>query len=85
MRAVIAEDSVLLRAGLVRLLADAEIEVVGEAGDAEDLLRKTRAHKPDVVITDIRMPPGQTDEGLRAAQVIRGELPGVGLDHACAL
>jgi DNA-binding NarL/FixJ family response regulator len=79
MRAVIAEDSVLLRAGLIRLLSDAEIEVVGEAGDAEDLLRKTRAHKPDVVITDIRMPPGQSDEGLRAAQVIRGELPGTGV------
>ena len=79
MRAVIAEDSVLLRAGLVRLLSEAEIEVVGEAGDAEDLLRKTRAHKPDVVITDIRMPPGQSDEGLRAAQVIRGELPGTGV------
>jgi DNA-binding NarL/FixJ family response regulator len=79
MRAVIAEDSVLLRAGLVRLLSEAEIDVVGEAGDAEDLLRKTRAHKPDVVITDIRMPPGQTDEGLRAAQIIRGELPGTGV------
>jgi DNA-binding NarL/FixJ family response regulator len=79
MRAVIAEDSVLLRAGLIRLLSEAEIEVVGEAGDAEDLLRKTRAHKPDVVITDIRMPPGQSDEGLRAAQVIRGEMPEVGV------
>ena len=79
MRAVIAEDSVLLRAGLIRLLAEAEIEVVGEAGDAEDLLRKTRAHKPDVVITDIRMPPGQSDEGLRAAQVIRGDMPDVGV------
>jgi DNA-binding NarL/FixJ family response regulator len=68
---VIAEDSVLLR--------EAGIEIVGQAGDADDLLRKTRAHKPDVVLTDIRMPPTQTDEGLRAAQVIRGELPGTGV------
>jgi DNA-binding NarL/FixJ family response regulator len=79
MRAVIAEDSVLLREGLIRLLTEAGFEVVGQAGDAEDLLRKTRAHKPDVVVTDIRMPPTQTDEGLRAAQVIRNELPGTGV------
>jgi DNA-binding NarL/FixJ family response regulator len=79
MRAVIAEDSVLLREGLTRLLTEADIEVVGQAGDAEDLLRKTRAHKPDVVITDIRMPPNQSDEGLRAAQVIRAELPDIGV------
>jgi DNA-binding NarL/FixJ family response regulator len=79
MRAVIAEDSVLLREGLSRLLAEAGIEIVGQAGDAEDLLRKARAHKPDVVLTDIRMPPTQTDEGLRAAQVIRGELPDTGV------
>ena len=79
MRAVIAEDSVLLREGLSRLLTEAGIEVVGQAGDAEDLLRKTRAHRPDVVVTDIRMPPTQTDEGLRAAQVIRAELPQIGV------
>jgi DNA-binding NarL/FixJ family response regulator len=79
MRAVIAEDSVLLREGLIRLLTEAGIEIVGQAGDAEDLLRKTRAHKPDVVVTDIRMPPTQTDEGLRAAHVIRSELPGTGV------
>jgi DNA-binding NarL/FixJ family response regulator len=79
MRAVIAEDSVLLREGLIRLLTEAGIEVVGQAGDGEDLLRKTRAHKPDVVVTDIRMPPTQTDEGLRAAHVIRGELPETGV------
>lgn len=79
MRAVIAEDSVLLREGLIRLLSEAGIEVVGQAGDGEDLLRKARAHKPDVVITDIRMPPTQSDEGLRAAQTIRGELPGIGV------
>jgi len=79
MRAVIAEDSVLLREGLARLLAEAGIEVVAQAGDAEDLMRKTRAHKPDVVITDIRMPPAQSDEGLRAAHEIRTELPGTGV------
>ena len=79
MRVVIAEDSVLLRAGLVRLLADSGFEVVAEAGDAEDLLRKVRAHRPDVCITDIRMPPTNTDEGIRAARQIRSELPGVGV------
>jgi len=79
MRAVIAEDSVLLREGLIRLLTEAGIEIVGQAGDGEDLLRKTRAHKPDVVVTDIRMPPSQTDEGLRAAKVIREELPHTGV------
>lgn len=79
MRVVIADDSVLLRAGLVRLLEDADFEVVAQASDAEDLLRKVRAHKPDVAVTDIRMPPTQTDEGLRAAQQIRKELPEVGV------
>jgi len=76
---VIADDSVLLRAGLARLLEDAGFEVVGQAGDAEDLLRKVRAHHPDLAVTDIRMPPTQTDEGLRAAQQIRGEMPEIAL------
>ena len=79
MRVVLAEDSVLLREGIARILEEAGIEVVGQAGDAEDLLRKVRAHKPDVAITDIRMPPSHTDEGLRAAHEIRGELPDVGV------
>ena len=79
MRVVIAEDSVLLRAGLVALLEDAGFEIVGEAADAENLLRKVRAHRPELVVTDIRMPPTQTDEGLRAAQQIRSELPEIGL------
>ena len=79
MRVVLAEDSVLLREGIARILDEAGIEVVGQAGDAEDLLRKVRAHKPDVAITDIRMPPSHTDEGLRAAHEIRGELPDVGV------
>ena len=65
MRVVIADDSVLLRRGAVRLLEDAGFEVVGEAGDGEDLLRKVRAHKPDVAVVDIRMPPTHVDEGLR--------------------
>jgi DNA-binding NarL/FixJ family response regulator len=76
MRVVLAEDSLLLRAGIARLLDDAGIEVVGQAGDLEDLLCKVRAHKPDVAIVDIKMPPTNTDEGLKAAMVIRSELPG---------
>jgi DNA-binding NarL/FixJ family response regulator len=79
MRVVIAEDSVLLREGAVRLLEEVGIEVVAQAGDAEDLLRKARAHKPDVVLTDIRMPPDHTDEGVRAAATIREEMPDVGV------
>jgi DNA-binding NarL/FixJ family response regulator len=78
-RVVIADDSIFLREGLVRLLERDGIEVVGQAGDAEDLMRKVRAHKPDVAIVDIRMPPGQGDEGLRAAREIREELPGIGV------
>ena len=75
MRVVLGEDSVLLREGVARLLEDSGFEVVGRAGDAEDLLRKVRAHKPEVAIVDIRMPPTHTDEGLRAARTIRAELP----------
>ena len=79
MRVVIADDAVLLRVGAVRLLTEAGIEVVAQAGDAEDLVRKVRAHKPDVAIIDVRMPPENADDGLRAALVIREELPDVGL------
>jgi DNA-binding NarL/FixJ family response regulator len=79
MHVVVADDSVLLREGIVRILTEAEIEVVGQAGDAEDLLRKVRAHKPDVAIVDIRMPPGDADDGLQAAKVIRSELPDTGV------
>ncbi len=75
MRVVVAEDSVLLREGIARLLEDCGFEVVGRAADAEDLLRKVRAHRPDVAIVDIRMPPTHTDEGLVAARTIRSELP----------
>jgi DNA-binding NarL/FixJ family response regulator len=79
MRVVVAEDSVLLREGVVRLLEESGHEVVGQAGDHDDLMRKVRAHKPDLAVVDVRMPPTQTDEGLRAAKVIRSELPGVGV------
>jgi len=79
MRLVIAEDSRLLRAAIARVLEDAGVDVVGLAGDADELLRKVRAHRPDVAIVDIRMPPTQLDEGLQAARVIRAELPHVGV------
>ena len=75
MRVVLGEDSLLLRAGIARLLEAAGIEVAGQAGDLDDLLRKVRAHRPDVAIIDIKMPPTHTDEGLRAALAIRSELP----------
>jgi DNA-binding NarL/FixJ family response regulator len=78
-RVVLAEDSLLLRAGVARLLQDAGFEVVAQAGDLDDLLRKVRAHKPDVAIVDIKMPPSHTDEGLKAALIIRSELPGTGV------
>jgi DNA-binding NarL/FixJ family response regulator len=76
---VIAEDSVLLREGMARLLEDQGFEVAGQAGDGDELVRKVMAHKPDVAIVDVRMPPTHTDEGLRAAQRIRAELPGTGV------
>ena len=79
LRVVVAEDSFLLRAGVVRVLEETGFAVVGEASDAEELLEQVRAHRPDVVVTDIRMPPTQTDEGLRAAAEIRAELPGTGV------
>jgi DNA-binding NarL/FixJ family response regulator len=78
-RIVIADDAPLLRQGAARLLEDSGFEVVAQAGDADDLLRKVRAHKPDVAIVDVRMPPGNTDDGLRAALTIRQELPQVGI------
>ena len=75
MRIVLADDSVLLREGVARLLQEAGFEVVAQAGDAEDLLRKVGAHHPDVAVVDVRMPPTHTDEGLRAAHRIRAEHP----------
>jgi len=78
-RAVIADDSTLLREGLARLLGEAEIDVVGQARDADELLLKVRSYHPDVAIVDIRMPPTQTDEGIRAAKEIRAKHPGTGV------
>lgn len=77
MRVVIAEDSVLLRAGLERLLEDAAIDVVGSVGDGDELLRVVEAVEPDLAIVDVRMPPTFTDEGLRAAVAARTAQPGL--------
>jgi DNA-binding NarL/FixJ family response regulator len=79
MRIVIAEDSALLRAAPVRVLEGAGFDVVAQAGDAEELLRKVRAHRPDAVIIDIRMPPSHLDEGLQAARTIRAEFAQIGV------
>jgi DNA-binding NarL/FixJ family response regulator len=78
-RVAIAEDSVLLREGLTRLLGDAGFDVVGRFGNADDLLARLQSDPPDVVIVDIRLPPTHSDEGLRAALHIRGRYPGVGV------
>jgi DNA-binding NarL/FixJ family response regulator/class 3 adenylate cyclase len=79
MRVVIADDSVLLREGIVRLLEETGFDVVGQAGNADDLLLRVRSYKPQVAIVDIRMPPTHTDEGLRAAQEIRTKHPETGV------
>jgi DNA-binding NarL/FixJ family response regulator len=78
-RIVVGEDEPIVREGIVRVLEGAGFEVVGVAGDAEDLIRKAGAHKPDVVVTDIQMPPTSTDDGLEAAKRIRAARPGVGV------
>jgi DNA-binding NarL/FixJ family response regulator len=78
-RVVVGEDSVLVRKGIVRVLEEAGFEVVAQAGDAEELVRKVSAHKPDVAVVDIRMPPTETDDGLRAAIEIRRRLPATGV------
>jgi DNA-binding NarL/FixJ family response regulator len=79
MRVVIAEDSVLLREGLARVLADGGFEVAAQVGDAAELHRAVKRTKPDVAIVDVRMPPTQTDEGARAAEEIREQHPDVGV------
>jgi len=76
-RVVIAEDSVLLQAGLAKILAASGIEVMAAVGDAESLLAAVTEHQPDAVIADVRMPPTHTDEGIRAALVIRQQWPQV--------
>lgn len=79
LRVVLADDSLLLREGVARLLDEAGFEVVAQAGDAEDLMRKVRAHKPDVAVVDVKMPPTHTDEGVRAAREIRAAFPDMGV------
>jgi DNA-binding NarL/FixJ family response regulator len=79
MRVVIAEDSVLLRAGLTRILADAGEEVVATVGAADELMISAERHQPDLAIVDVRMPPTHTDDGLRAAIAIRARWPQIGI------
>jgi DNA-binding NarL/FixJ family response regulator len=79
LRVVIGEDDVLLREGIVRLLTEAGLEVVAQAGDAPDLLRKGLAHRPSVLIADVNMPPGHEDDGLRAALEVRQQRPDTGV------
>src|SRR3954451_20768960 len=79
MRVVIADDSVLVREGVTSLLRSGGADVVAQGRDADELLRDVEAHRPDVAIVDIRMPPTFTDEGLRAAQEIRSRHPQVGI------
>ncbi|GAA5057729.1 response regulator transcription factor [Thermocatellispora tengchongensis] len=76
---MLAEDSVLLREGLIRLLDSAGIDVVAAVAEAEGLLRAVDEHRPDLVVTDVRMPPGHADEGLRAALVLRRQHPGLAI------
>ena len=78
-RVVVAEDQPLVREGIVRVLEDGGHEVVAVAVDATDLIRKARAHQPDLVVTDIQMPPDSTDDEIRAPKQIREELPDVGV------
>jgi len=79
LRLVIADDSVLLREGMAELLSSRGFDIVAQAGDGDELLRKIAGHKPDVALVDIRMPPTGTDEGLRAAEQIAAHHPGVGV------
>jgi DNA-binding NarL/FixJ family response regulator len=78
-RVVIADDSILVREGIAALLTRAGVEVVAQTGSAEELLRAVDAHVPDVAVVDVRMPPTQTDEGLRAAHEIRARHPQIGI------
>ncbi len=78
-RVVVGEDQPIIREGIVRVLADGGFEVVGTAADARDLVRKARVHRPDIVVTDIQMPPDGTDDGLRGALEIRAAEPDTGV------
>jgi DNA-binding NarL/FixJ family response regulator len=79
LRVALGEDDVLLREGIARILVDAGLEVVGRSGDADDLLRRALAYSPDVVITDVQMPPRRKDDGLQAALELRRRRPGMGV------
>jgi DNA-binding NarL/FixJ family response regulator len=79
LRVIIGEDDVLLREGIARILTDAGHEVVARSGDADDLLRRTLAHRPDLVVTDVQMPPHREDDGLQAALTVRRREPGIGV------
>jgi DNA-binding NarL/FixJ family response regulator len=79
LRVVVGEDDVLMREGIVRLLSEAGLEVVAHAGDADDLLRKTLAHQPDIAIVDVQMPPHRRDDGLVAAAELRRRMPKLGV------
>jgi DNA-binding NarL/FixJ family response regulator len=79
LRVIVGEDQPIVSAGIVRVLEDAGHEVVAVAADADDLVRCARLHHPDVIVTDIQMPPTSTDDGLRAAKQIRADQPGVGV------
>jgi DNA-binding NarL/FixJ family response regulator len=79
LRVVIGEDDVLLREGIARLLTESGFDVVAQAGDADDLLRKGFAHHPDVVVADVHMPPGHGDDGLQAAIELRRQRPDTGV------
>src|SRR3954447_12315820 len=79
LRVAIGEDDVLMREGMARLLTDAGLDVVAQAGDADHLLRRTLAHRPDVVVVDVQMPPRHEDDGLLAAVELRRRLPDIGV------
>jgi DNA-binding NarL/FixJ family response regulator len=79
LRVAIGEDDVLLREGVARILSDAGLEVVARSGDADDLLQRALAYRPDVVVTDVQMPPRREDDGLRAAMELRRRSPGIGV------
>ena len=79
LRVVIGEDDVLLREGVARLLTEAGFDVVAQTGDADDLMRRTLAHRPDVAVVDVQMPPRREDDGLRAAAELRDRLPDMGV------
>ena len=79
MRVVIADDSTIVREGIASILRRAQIDVAAQAASADELLREVEAHRPDVAIIDVRMPPTYTDEGLRAAHEIRARHPDIGI------